>query len=74
MLYIPPLLSALTTIQLAVAAVPERNPDESIRLAALQVRPHQIGLGRTYITLLANAKQPHRALVKLMFTLRPLLK
>jgi hypothetical protein len=65
MTYIPALLDALLTLNLALAIHPTRDKDAVVRKTARRLKCKQEGMGKEYLTLLIASKSPYKHLVKL---------
>lgn len=63
--YIPKLLSALRTIQLALAFHPHKNKDGVVRKTARRLLAKQEATGEEYLRLLISAKEPYNHFKKL---------
>jgi c-di-GMP-binding flagellar brake protein YcgR len=70
--YIPALLSALLTLELALAIHPQRNQDAVVRKTARRLRDQQTATGREYLQLLIVSKAPYASLQKLQARLQTL--
>ena len=70
--YIPALMDALLTIDIAVHYHAGKNPNDVIRRTSRQRRRSQTGMGSTYMILLATARDPYGSFINLQHSLEAL--
>tara|TARA_R110002153_G_scaffold274311_1_gene448377 strand:+ start:82 stop:309 length:228 start_codon:yes stop_codon:yes gene_type:complete len=63
--YIPPLLSALTTLDIALAYHKHKNKNGIVRKTARRLANKQEGKGKEYLQLLIASRNPYLALMTL---------